>query len=101
MGGWYLYWPPIRLDESYVNKDRWSELEMIREIISIFTVFLLLMLLLPIQGLAVNKSQVVCKAGDTLWRISATYGVSVQQIIVANNIVNPNLIYPNQVLKII
>lgn len=48
-----------------------------------------------------SAAKYIVKAGDTLWRISAIYGVSVQQIIVANNIVNPNLIYPNQVLKII
>lgn len=44
--------------------------------------------------------QYVVKTGDTLTKISKTYGVTVQQIASANNISNPNLIYVNQVLTI-
>lgn len=40
------------------------------------------------------------RRGDTLARIAAAYGVSWVQIAEANGIVNPNLIYPGQVLKI-
>ena len=40
------------------------------------------------------------KQGDTLGRIAAAYGISWVQIAEANGIVNPNLIYPGQVLKI-
>lgn len=40
------------------------------------------------------------KAGDTLGSIAAAYGVSWVQIAEANGVVNPNLIYPGQVLKI-
>lgn len=40
------------------------------------------------------------RKGDTLWRISKKYGVSVQQIANWNNISNPNLIYLGQKLKI-
>jgi polysaccharide deacetylase family sporulation protein PdaB len=43
----------------------------------------------------------IVKAGDTLWKISAIYGVTVQQIVNINNLANPNLISPNQVLRII
>jgi polysaccharide deacetylase family sporulation protein PdaB len=44
--------------------------------------------------------QYIVKAGDTLSKIAAAYGVTVQQIVTANNIPNANLIYPNQVLII-
>lgn len=40
------------------------------------------------------------KSGDTLGSIAAAYGVSWVQIAEANGVVNPNLIYPGQVLKI-
>lgn len=40
------------------------------------------------------------KRGDNLWRIARYYGVSVQHIVTLNEIKNPNLIYPNQILKI-
>ncbi len=42
----------------------------------------------------------VVKPGDTLYKIASLYGVTVSAIVAANNIVNPNLIYPNQVLVI-
>ena len=42
----------------------------------------------------------VVRPGDTLYRIAVKYGVTVQAIVAANNITNPNLIYPNQVLVI-
>lgn len=40
------------------------------------------------------------KRGDTLSEIAARYQTTVQQIAGENNIINPNLIYPGQVLKI-
>jgi spore germination protein len=40
------------------------------------------------------------KAGESLWRIAQTYGTTVQNITQANNITNPNLIYPGQRLTI-
>ncbi len=40
------------------------------------------------------------KAGDTLWKISDLYGVSIQSIVTANKIADPNLIYVGQVLII-
>lgn len=41
------------------------------------------------------------KRGDTLYRISNKYGVSISNIVSLNNIQNPNLIYPGQILKIV
>ncbi|CZQ87867.1 lysin motif [Trichococcus palustris] len=40
------------------------------------------------------------KAGDTLYAIALRYGITIQQIVSANNISNPNLISIGQVLKI-
>jgi len=40
------------------------------------------------------------KPGDTLYKIAATYGTTVSAIVAANNIPNPNLIYPGQVFVI-
>ena len=47
-----------------------------------------------------GQTQYVVKPGDTLYRIASLYGVSVAAIVSANNITNPNLIHPNQVLVI-
>lgn len=41
------------------------------------------------------------KSGDTLWNIARAYGTTVQEIADINNIQNPNLIYPGQVLRIL
>lgn len=38
--------------------------------------------------------------GDTLWGIARRYGVSVKYLVYKNNIRNPRLIYPGQVIKI-
>lgn len=40
------------------------------------------------------------KFGDTLYRIAQMHQVTVQSIVDANNLVDPNLIYPGQLLKI-
>lgn len=42
----------------------------------------------------------IVKRGDTLWAIANKYGVTIQDIVKENNIQNPNLIYPGQILKI-
>jgi peptidoglycan/xylan/chitin deacetylase (PgdA/CDA1 family) len=47
-----------------------------------------------------NPVRYIVKPGDTLYRISRLYGISVIRIISANLIVNPNLIYPGQNLVI-
>jgi LysM repeat protein len=40
------------------------------------------------------------KSGDTLSKIAAAYGVTVQAMASANNIANPNLIYVGQILTV-
>ncbi len=40
------------------------------------------------------------KFGDTLYHIAKEYNVTINDLIVENNIKNPNLIFPNEVLKI-
>ena len=47
-----------------------------------------------------GQTSYVVKPGDTLYKIASLYGVTVSAIVTANNITNPNLIYPNQVLVI-
>lgn len=42
----------------------------------------------------------IVRPGDTLYAIAALYRVSLWSIIALNNIVNPNLIYVGQVLRI-
>jgi LysM repeat protein len=45
-------------------------------------------------------TEYVVKRGDTVYKISRAFGVSPQEIVEANGLVNPNLIYAGQVLKI-
>lgn len=40
------------------------------------------------------------RRGDTLWKISNRYGVSINEIARINNIQNPNLIFTGQILRI-
>lgn len=40
----------------------------------------------------------VVKKGDTLWRISRRYNVTINELVEINNIKNPNLIYPGETL---
>ena len=42
----------------------------------------------------------VVKKGDTLWGISRKFNVSIGTIIMLNRILNPNLIYPGNILRI-
>lgn len=39
--------------------------------------------------------------GDTLSEIASKYGTTVQEIVDINNIANPNLIYPDQIIRIL
>lgn len=55
------------------------------------------------QKLNITSSKVITytvKAGDTLSGIASKYGTTYQKIAKYNNISNPNLIYPNQKIKI-
>ncbi len=47
-----------------------------------------------------NEITYTVKRGDTLWKISRRYGVSIEKIASLNNIKNPNLIFPGQRLQI-
>ena len=65
-------------------------------------------LIFPGQRLKIPKASNVSnksvyytvRRGDSLWRISRLYGVSVRYLANLNNIRNPNLIYVGQILKI-
>lgn len=47
-----------------------------------------------------NKVYYTIKAGDNLSSIAKKYGTTVSQIVSWNNIKNPNLIYPNQKIRV-
>lgn len=40
------------------------------------------------------------RPGDTLWSIAQRYGMTVNDILSINNLGNPNLIYPGQILML-
>jgi len=47
-----------------------------------------------------KSAEYVVKSGDTLSKIAKNHGTTVEKLIEINNIKNPNLIYPGQVIKI-
>lgn len=47
-----------------------------------------------------NSANYTVKSGDTLWKISNMYDISIDNLVEINNISNPNLIYVGEVLKI-
>lgn len=47
-----------------------------------------------------NNTTYVIKKGDTLWSIALRFGVTVNYLININDIQNPNLIYPGQLINI-
>lgn len=49
---------------------------------------------------SVDKVYYVVKRGDNLSKIAQRYGTTVNQLVSWNNIKNPNLIYPNQKLRV-
>lgn len=56
--------------------------------------------ILRIPGRAPAEKTYTVQPGDTLWGISRYYGITVNQLVQLNGIVNPNLIYPGQVLRL-
>lgn len=56
--------------------------------------------ILRIPGTAPVEKTYTVQPGDTLWGISLTYGITVNQLVQLNGIQNPNLIYPGQVLRL-
>ena len=65
-----------------------------------FALTILLVVLLILVGQVFGQNTYTIQPGDTLYSISLRFGVSVQAIATANNIVNPNLIYAGQTLTI-
>lgn len=53
-----------------------------------------------LPSLRTSEEQYVVQPGDTLGRIAQGYGVSLEQLVSANNLVNPNLLEVGQVLLI-
>ena len=53
-----------------------------------------------IRGYATTEQTYIVKSGDTLSGIASKYGTTYQKIAEKNGIVNPNKIYPGQVLRI-
>lgn len=49
---------------------------------------------------SVGKSYYIVKKGDNLSKIARIYGTTVNQLVKWNNIKNPNLIFPNQKLRV-
>lgn len=56
--------------------------------------------ILRIPGQAPIEETYTVQPGDTLWAISRQYGTTVEQLVQLNSILNPNLIYPGQVLRL-
>lgn len=56
--------------------------------------------LLTYQGTSSSTTTYTVKSGDTLYKIANQYGVTVQQLVTANRLANPNLIRVGQVLTI-
>lgn len=56
--------------------------------------------ILQIPGTAPIEKTYTVQPGNTLWGISQRYGVTVNQLVQLNNIPNPDLIYPGQVLRL-
>ena len=57
-------------------------------------------LYIPTESCDMSHTLYVVKPGDTLWGISRRFGVSISKIVMLNRILNPNLIYPGNVLRI-
>lgn len=54
---------------------------------------------IPTTGSSAAETYTV-RPGDTLWTIAQTYGTTVSHLVAINNIANPNLIYPGEILYI-
>lgn len=72
----------------------------IRRVILVLIVLLALVLATTVPRAQAQQRVHIVQPGETLTRIAARYGVTVQQIAAANGIVNPSLIYVGQRLVI-
>ena len=79
-----------------------EELRRINQIVNPWYIYVGQTLEIPSAGSQPGSSgtQYVVRPGDTLWHMAIRYGTTVWRISIANNIRNPNLIYPGQVLVI-
>lgn len=55
----------------------------------------------PTNSINTEKIYYTVKSGDTLWQIANRYGTTINEITALNNIKNPNLIYPGQILQVL
>ena len=79
----------------------WQELQRINGLANANLIFPGQVLKLPGGGKpAPKKRTYVVRAGDTLSGIAARFGTSWQALAQKNNLANPNLIFPGQVLRI-
>ena len=62
------------------------------------TISVVVLLLLTVA--VVSAASYIVQPGDTLWQLSRRFNTTVDAIVQANNIPNPNLIYVGQVLEI-
>ena len=62
--------------------------------------FIVLTMLISTMVMPAFAASYQVVGGDTLYKIAAMHGVTVQDIVDANSIANPNMIYPGQMLKI-
>ncbi|WP_409311561.1 LysM peptidoglycan-binding domain-containing protein [Pectobacterium sp. B1J-3] len=53
-----------------------------------------------IESLNPTEEKIIVKRGDTLSKIAAKYGYTVDILAISNHIDNPSLIYPGQVIKL-
>jgi 2',3'-cyclic-nucleotide 2'-phosphodiesterase (5'-nucleotidase family) len=84
-----MYWHNKKLRGGLLMKDR-----------KFFVLFIAFVLFIGMMILPASASTYTVQSGDMLYRIAQTYGVTVQQIVDANDIKNPNLIYPGDKLII-
>lgn len=78
----------------------WQELQRINGLANANLIFPGQVLKLPGGKPAPAKRTYTVRAGDTLSGIAARYGTSWQALAQKNNLANPNLIFPGQVLRI-
>jgi LysM repeat protein len=65
-----------------------------------WTATITVIVLFLVTAVVVTAATYVVRPGDTLWGISRQFGTTVDAIVQANNIPNPNLIYAGQVLEV-
>ncbi len=65
------------------------------------SVLLLVLTVLALEGVVASETKMYeVKKGDTLWGISQRFSVDLKDLIELNDIANPELIHPGQIIKI-